>query len=281
MRINDLLTQEIVARIQTAPELNRARKEAEGANRAKSEFIANMSHELRTPLNAIIGFAEILEGQRLGPLGNDKYQEYAKDIEESGRHLLALINTVLDLSKIEAGKDTLEETTVEIAQIVQPIRIMMQQLAHQSDVELVAVLPDHLPFLRADERKIKQILLNLMSNSIKFTGSGGRVTIGAEIEADGGLAIRVSDTGIGIAPEDIPKALEQFGQVDSALNRRHDGTGLGLPLCKALIERHGGSLELKSEIDAGTIVTIRFPAARVLPIPGETPPHYGAAKMAG
>ena len=242
-----------------------ARAEAESANQTKSEFLAAMSHELRTPLNAVIGFASILEQQKLGPLGNAKYHEYAKDIEESGQHLLQLINDILDLSKIEAGHESLDEADLTIADAVQPVMTMMRQRALKGGVELVNELPDDLPVLHADERKTKQILLNLMSNAVKFTKPGGQVTIGGSTEADGGLAIWVADTGIGIAPEDISKAFSQFGQIDSALNRNQEGTGLGLPLCKALVEQHDGSLDMQSEPDVGTTVTVRFPAARTVP----------------
>ena len=221
-----------------------ARAEAESADQVKSELLASMSHEPRTPLNAVIGFAGILEQQKLGPLGNDKYHEYAKDIEESGQQMLQLINDIPDLSKIEAGQESLDETTLIIPKTIQPVMMMMRQRALKGDVELINELPHDLPASHADERKAKQIMFNLLSNAVNFTKPGGQVTIGGSTEADGGLTIWVADTGIGIAPEDISKAFSQFGQIDGALNRTHECTGLGLPLCKAFVEQHGGTLEM-------------------------------------
>lgn len=240
-----------------------AKERAESANRAKSEFLASMSHELRTPLNAIIGFAEITVGQVLGPVGNVKYLEYAEDIHNAGTHLLGLINNILDLSKVESGLDELHEEALDVAGIVDAVRKFVQERADTSGVKLVADVPDDLPRLHADERKLKQILVNLLSNAVKFTPAGGSVTIGVWCRTDGDCVFQVTDTGIGIAPDDIPKALSRFGQVDSSLSRKYEGTGLGLPLTKALVELHGGSLELRSEVDIGTTVTVRFPAERV------------------
>lgn len=240
-----------------------ARSQAESANRMKSEFLATMSHELRTPLNAIIGFSEILQMQSLGPLGNDQYREYVGDIGSSGKHLLQLINDILDLSKIESGLDSLDETDIALPLLVKTIQMMVQQRAHKGGVTLVTEVPDDLPALRADERKIKQILLNLSTNAVKFTEPGGQVTIKGWAKADGGLVLEVVDTGVGIAPEDISKAMAQFGQVDGSLNHAHEGTGLGLPLTKALVEQHGGTLELRSELGVGTTVTATFPTDRL------------------
>ena len=240
-----------------------ARALADSANRMKSEFLATMSHELRTPLNAIIGFSEILQQQSFGPLGSDQYCEYADDICDSGKHLLQLINDILDLSKVESGMDTLDETDITLYELVNTIRMMVQQRAIKGGVTLTAEVPEALPFLRADERKIKQILLNLSTNAVKFTEPGGQVIIKSWAEPDGSLVLEVTDSGIGIAPEDISKAMAQFGQVDGAMNRAHEGTGLGLPLCKALVEQHGGTLDLQSSVGVGTTVTVRLPAARV------------------
>lgn len=248
-----------------ARDLKIARDHAEAANRAKSEFLAAMSHELRTPLNAIIGFSEVMEKEPFGPIGNARYRAYANDIKESGQHLLALINDILDLSKIESGRDELREENIEVAEIVQSAMRLTRQRAKERGVELELQVPDDLPVLRADQRKLMQVLVNLLTNAVKFTKTEGRVTLKIWCRADSGYVFQVIDTGIGIAPEDVPKALSQFGQVDSDLNREYDGTGLGLPLTKALVELHGGSLDLQSQVDVGTTVTVRFPAARIVP----------------
>ena len=248
--------------VRLAADLQVARDQSESANRAKSEFLATMSHELRTPLNAIIGFSEIMKAERLGPMGTEVYRDYAGDINESGQHLLELINDILDLSKVESGLDEPHDTNIEVPQILDAVLRLVRQRALVGNVELTHEVPPGLPWICADERKLKQILVNLMTNAIKFTDTGGQVTLRCSCGPAEGHVFEVSDTGIGIAAEDIPKALSQFGQVDSAINRKHDGTGLGLPLTKALVEMHGGTLELKSEPGAGTTVTIRFPASR-------------------
>ena len=237
---------------------------AKAADRAKSEFLAAMSHELRTPLNAIIGFSEIIKEEVLGPVGSVKYREYSSDIHESGQHLLSLINDILDLSKIESGTDELQEDMIEIPEIVRSALMLVGERAEQGGIKLELDLPDQLPALRADERKLKQILVNLLSNAIKFTDAGGAVTLRAWCRMDSGYVFQIADTGIGIAPEDIPKALSHFGQVDGDLNRQYEGTGLGLPLTKALVEQHGGVLDLQSEVGVGTTVTVRFPAERII-----------------
>ena len=256
-----------------AQDLEISRNQAESADQAKSEFLANMSHELRTPLNAIIGFSEIIKNQTFGPVGSAQYRDYAKDINDSGLHLLALINDILDLSKVESLKDELDEENLDIPGVIASATTLVRQRAHKNNLALELELEDDLPLLRADQRKLKQILINLLTNAIKFTPAGGRVTIKAWCRADSGYVFQVADTGIGIAPEDIPKALSQFGQVDSELGRKHEGTGLGLPLTKALVELHGGSLDLQSKPGAGTTVTVRFPAARIerLAHDGRTP----------
>ena len=242
-----------------------AMQEAELANRAKSEFLANMSHELRTPLNAIIGFSEIIQSETFGPVGSPKYRDYVSDIHESGKHLLALINDVLDLSKIEAGQMQLHEQTIDVPAVIRSAMGFMAERAREGGVTLAAELgPDPLPLLLADRRMVMQILANLLSNAVKFTPSGGRVAVKAWYGPHGGYVVQVVDNGIGMALEDIPKALARFGQVDSGLQRAHEGTGLGLPLTKSLIELHGGSLDLQSEVGAGTTVTVRFPAERVV-----------------
>ncbi|WP_161958663.1 sensor histidine kinase [Ferruginivarius sediminum] len=243
-------------------ELARARDAAEAANKAKTGFLANMSHELRTPLNAVIGFAEVLEGEVLGPMAQPRYKDYAKDIAESGRHLLSLINDLLDLSKAEAGKLELDEGEVDLAEAVEQSLAMVQPRAEAAGVSLHRGVPEELPGLYADERKIKQVLLNLLTNAIKFTPAGGEV--GALIEWDGThLRFSVTDTGIGIAREDLEKVMQPFAQVDSSLNRKYEGTGLGLPLVKSLVELHGGELNIHSEPGRGTRVVVQLPFERV------------------
>ena len=241
-----------------------ARDQAESANRAKSEFLANMSHELRTPLNAIIGFSELTKNEMFGPVGNSTYLEYARDINGAGHHLLDLINDILDLCKIESGAGELQEEDVIVRHTVRSVLTLVKERAREGGVELVLEAPDDLPTLWADERKLKQILVNLLSNGIKFTNAGGRVVLKIWCRKDGGYVFQVIDTGIGIALEDIPTALAPFQQVDSDLNRKYEGTGLGLPLTKALVEMHGGSLDLQSEVGVGTTVTVRFPTERIM-----------------
>jgi len=258
------LEQQIAQRRRAEAELRRARDEAELANRSKTEFLANMSHELRTPLNAIIGFSEVMRDELLGPLGDRRYRQYAQDIHSSGAHLLEIINDILDLSKIEAGKHELLEETVELPAVVKSCLMLLGERARGADVRLEQHVPDDLPALRADPRKIKQILLNLLANAVKFTPTGGTVTVEARRKSDGGIAISVSDTGIGIDPDDFDRVLAPFGQVDSGLGRKYEGTGLGLPLARAFTELHGGRLELDSAPGEGTRVSVHLPKERVL-----------------
>ncbi len=242
-----------------------AKEQADFANRSKSEFLANMSHELRTPLNAIIGFAEIIKDQMFGNVGVPQYVEYAKDIYDSGQLLLSLINDILDMSKIEAGKRQLKEIALNIDEIVTSVSRLVAARAKEGRVRMNLVVPKNIPALKGEEKAMKQILTNLLTNAVKFTNEGGNVTLSARVDEKNNMVISVSDTGIGIAPKDISVALAPFGQIESALSRKHQGTGLGLPLTKALVELHEGKLDLQSELGKGTTVTLTFPASRVVP----------------
>ena len=245
--------------------LIKAKEQADFANRSKSEFLANMSHELRTPLNAIIGFAEIIKDQLFGPVGQSQYVEYARDIYDSGALLLSLINDILDMSKIEAGKRALAEAVLDVEHVIQSVVRLVTSRAKMGKLHLPVVCATWAICLdlRGEERAIKQVLTNLLTNAIKFTSEGGDVTLTASTDDFGRMCIKVEDTGIGIAPEDISVALAPFGQIESALSRKNQGTGLGLPLTKALVELHGGVLDLHSEVGKGTTVTLVFPIERV------------------
>jgi PAS domain S-box-containing protein len=256
---------DITARHDAETVLRAAKDEAESANRSKSEFLASMSHELRTPLNAIIGFSDIIRGQAMGPVGTPVYLEYANDIQASGQHLLEMVNDILDVSKIETGQLDLIEEPLDLETLIGSVLRLVQDRAKRGEVSIATEIPASLPRLRADGRRVKQVVLNLLSNAIKFTPAGGSVTVSARRHDRDGMEIAVRDTGIGIATADIPKAMARFGQVDSALHRKFEGTGLGLPLAKSLMELHGGSLELTSEPGRGTTVTVRFPADRIVP----------------
>jgi signal transduction histidine kinase len=257
--------EDVTAQIRDAHSLRDAKQRAEAANRAKSEFLANMSHELRTPLNAILGFSDIIRQRLFGDDAVERYANYAGDIHGAGSHLLGIINDILDLSKIEAGRVVLDERDCALDSIVEDARTLVGDRWRGIDFRIE--LPRPPLRLRLDDRKFAQVLVNLLSNAFKFTPQGGHVTLGAQLQSDGSAAITVKDTGIGIAEEDIETVLSPFGQVESAFSRRHHGTGLGLPLAKSLIELHGGTLRLESTEGTGTTVTILLPAARVLGSP--------------
>ena len=238
--------------------LRGAKEDAELANRAKTEFLANMSHELRTPLNSVIGFSDILINQMFGPIG-DTYGEYANDINQAGKHLLALINDILDVSQIETGALTMQKRPLDVEVLIGSCKNMVADNAREAGIELTAAVAETLPALIADGRRVRQMLLNLLSNAIKFTPEGGRVTLSAEVAGNREFVFRVADTGIGIPADDIARVLRKFVQVESAYTRHYEGAGLGLPLVKSLIELHGGALELESEPGIGTTATLRFP----------------------
>ncbi|MDX1485065.1 MAG: PAS domain-containing sensor histidine kinase, partial [Alphaproteobacteria bacterium] len=238
------------------------------ADRSMAEFVANMSHELRTPLNAIMGFSELLDSDAFGTL-TEKQQEFVRDINSSANHLLKIINDILDISKVESGKAQLHEEQVNIADLAQSCIKLIEHKAEQGQVKIET---RHLPKaqnLFVDKRKLKQILINLLSNAVKFTPPGGAVEIAGALEPDGSYSLMVSDTGIGLRSKDIAIALAPFGQVASGLDRKYEGTGLGLPLARSLAQAHGGDLTIKSRLKVGTTVTVSLPPSRVMAARGE------------
>jgi PAS domain S-box-containing protein len=241
-------------------ELRRHMEAAESASRAKSEFLANMSHELRTPLNAILGFSEMIGGEMFGPVGDPRYREYARDIFGSGRLLLGIIDDLLDLSRLEHGKLDIRSESVEAAKIVEACMRLVDGKAREAQVRLVPELPKIPVHLKADPLRLKQVLINLLTNAVKFTPQGGRVTIGVSAQQNGDVLFDVADTGIGMTPREIEIALQPFGQVANAMTRHHQGTGLGLPLAKGLVELHGGRLTIESTPRVGTRVSVTLPA---------------------
>jgi two-component system cell cycle sensor histidine kinase PleC len=240
-----------------------ARIEAETASRTKSSFIAGMNHELRTPLNAILGFAQVIRDQRFGADALPRYSEYAGHIISSGEHLLALINDLLDLAKIEAGKMDIQPQPVDLTQLLASTVLMVKETAASGHVTIDLSAPDEPIMLPGDPRRLKQCFLNLVSNAVKFTPEGGRVAVKVTPGRDS-VEVAVVDTGIGVKPSDIAKIFEPFGQIDSALARHHVGTGLGLPLARSLVEMHGGDLSFRSVEGAGTTVTVSLPRQRLV-----------------
>jgi signal transduction histidine kinase len=244
-------------------DLRQAKEAAEVASRVKSEFLATMSHELRTPLNAVLGFSDMIRAGISGPI-DPKYQAYAADIHSSGEHLLTLISDILDISKIESGRLELHEEPTSIAEVVARCVRLITPHAEDGGLAIVQRIPPDLPDVIADEVRLKQAVLNLLSNAVKFTPAGGRVEILAREAEDGAVELTVADNGIGMRPEDVPVALEPFRQIDSKTTRPYEGTGLGLPLTKRLIDLHGGSLAIETAPGRGTRVTLRLPAERVM-----------------
>ena len=264
---------ETAKREQAVRAVHKAKEQAESANAAKSNFLASMSHELRTPLNAVIGFSEVMREQTFGPLGSQRYRDYVGDIHGSAKHLLSLINDLLDLSKIEANKYQLCEEELDVGATVETALRLVRPLAERKGLTLAARVPDRddafaLPLLLADERALHQILLNLLSNACKFTDTGGDVAVSACREPDGRVAIAVRDSGIGMSRAQIRQALEPFVQVDSRTRRTDQGTGLGLPLARSLAELHGASFVMTSEVGYGTEIVVRFPLNRIVPDTG-------------
>jgi len=242
--------------------LAEALRTAEIANHSKSQFLANMSHELRTPLNAIIGFSEMIREEMFGPVGAPEYEAYVRDIHSSGKHLLELINDILDISKIEAGQFDIVENWADLKILANWSAELVRPRAYESNVTLVIDIADNIPEAYVDERAMKQVLLNLLSNAVKFTPAGGDVTLSARLDSEANLALSVADTGIGIEPHMISKVMEPFGQAEGPMARSFGGTGLGLPITKSLVELHGGSLTLESTHGVGTTVTVVLPAWR-------------------
>jgi signal transduction histidine kinase len=255
------LRSDVTAQRQLERALIEANAEAEAGSRAKSEFLASMSHELRTPLNAVIGFAELIHGEMLGSdaAAHRRYREYAGDIRDSGNHLLGLINDILDFSKTEAGEMQLIQDPVDLGELVESAVRMLKPRAERAGITLAGQVPMHLPSVLGDGMRLRQVLLNLLSNAIKYTPESGHVSVTVEASGDSVL-LKVTDTGIGISPEDMSIVLEPFRQIDNDLNRRNPGTGLGLPLTKRLVELHQGVLELESIVGRGTTAVVRLPA---------------------
>ena len=276
--VNRNITSTIVLQIENTEliaNLRVAKERAEEGSRVKSQFLANMSHELRTPLNAIIGFSEVIQHQLFGA-GDERYRAYAGDINASGQHLLKVVNDILDLSKLEVDQFELVDELVDIAEIVHSCITLVNRQAVAKEATIVTDLSSDLHYIRGDELRLKQVLLNLLSNAVKFSHPRGTITVAAKVIENGTMRIAVADEGIGMAAADVVIALQPFRQVDGELTRRHEGTGLGLPLAKSLVEKHGGTLDVVSEPDVGTTVIVLLPSERVV----ERPESRGTAPLA-
>jgi signal transduction histidine kinase len=257
------VVQDIAPWKKTEAELLQAKQQAETASSAKSDFLAKISHEIRTPLNAILGFSEVMMEERFGAIGNDRYKQYLKDIHASGEHVIALLNDLLDLSKIEAGKLDLEFTSVDLNELVRQCVAMMQPQAARERILIRTSLSATLQTVTADTRSMRQIVLNLLSNSIKFTGAGGQVIVSTAFNDAGEAVLRVRDTGVGMSEKDIAVALQPFRQLATAPRSDTPGTGLGLPLTKALAEANRATFNISSGVNAGTLVEVSFPGTRL------------------
>jgi signal transduction histidine kinase len=258
------LEEHFAALVQAEQEATRARVEAELSNRAKTEFLSNISHELKTPLNAVIGFSEVLSNETFARANSLEYAHYLSEIDKNGRRLLDMVNNLLDLSRLQIRALEPAEEVLAIPQLVSTCVHTIGERANRSSVTLRVEAKDALPALSADRRMVKQMVINLLANAIKFTPEGGAVSVHCAAEKDGGIRVCVSDTGIGIAPEQLPKVVQPFYQVEGAINRRYEGVGLGLALVDAMIQAHGGALTLESEIDIGTSATLHFPPERTV-----------------
>ncbi len=263
-RANRLLLKQVDASLEEAKYLTILKDEAEKTSRAKSEFLANMSHELRTPLNPIIGFSQVLKDETFGPLGSDQNKEYVGIIHSSGVHLHKIIGDILDLSKIEAGEEDLVEEKVEIVEVFEECKVMMSDRLAKKQLTFLTKTVPGVPPLWADRLKVKQILLNLLSNAIKFTPENGSISVDAQLTEQRSIQIIVRDTGVGIAPNDIKRILEPFGQSGETYTRSYDGAGLGLALVSSLVDMHEGTLEIESELGEYTLVTVKFPPERTV-----------------
>ncbi len=250
-------------------ELLASKEAAEQANRAKSAFLASMSHELRTPLNAIMGFAEVIQNRLTAPTASLNYADYAQHIHDSGQHLLNIINAILDMSKIEAGRLELSDSVVDVRALAESCVRLVSARAELTGVRIEIDIPADCPPLRGDSLRLRQILLNLLSNAVKFTPGPGLIAVSASLREDGRLALVVADSGIGMTGEELALALQPFRQIDNRLSRRYEGTGLGLPLVKSLIELHGGELDLRSTPEQGTVATLLIPPDRVIRLAAE------------
>ncbi len=259
--------EDITAEREDERELRQARDDAQRANATKAEFVANMSHEFRTPLNAIIGFAQVLRDEMFGPLGSPRYGSYVADILESGEHLLDLVNDILDLAKADAGRLELEESVVDLDALVEQSMRFVRDRAARERIAVTTHLDSSLPRLLGDNRRLRQLLLNLLTNAVKFTPHGGAITIRAGFSPAGGIEIAITDTGIGMTPEEIKVALEPFGQIQRRRHGRLEGTGLGLPIARRIAEMHGGTVEIESNPGQGTTARLLLPASRIAPDP--------------
>ena len=256
---------DLIAELEVANSVSdEARRRAEESNLAKSRFLASMSHELRTPLNAILGFSEVMSGEVLGPIENPSYKEYVGDIHRSGQHLLNLINEILDLSRIEAGRYELNENALALADIAEDCIGLVQLKARSKNIRITEAFEENLPMVWADEKSMRQVILNLLSNAVKFTPSGGEIQVKLGWTAGGGQYVSIKDNGPGIAEEEIPVVLSAFGQGSVAIKSAEQGTGLGLPIVQAILAKHGGEFVLKSKLREGTEGIAILPRERVL-----------------